>query len=231
MASREKAVVLLDGATENERLAKNLAIKIPVEEFRILYSSFLFDLLSQLINLSSTSIFLYSDNYLERNRWFGAFADRAELRPLPTEEPCLHISEALFSEGYRRLVLLGCHNPIAPLHEIQVAFHLLQLEDDSVVIGPTEKQGWYLVAVRTLHEPLLQKLPFGTQGGLDDVMRMVCGLNAMAFTTSPRYDVATIPDIERLRKEIEARIRENQTFPHKTRERFFHLEQEYNLLS
>jgi hypothetical protein len=231
MVGREKAVVLLDGALENERLAKALALRIPTEELRILYSSFLFDLLSQLINLSSTSIFLYTDNYLDRNRWFGAFADKAELRSLSTDDPCLHISEALFSEGYRKLVFLGCHNPIAPLHEIQVAFHLLQLEDDTVVIGPTENQGWYLVAVRTLHEPLFQKLPFGTQGRLDDVMRTVCGLNAMAFTISSRYDVATIPDIERLKKEIEARIRNNQTFPHKTRERFYHLQQEYNLLS
>jgi hypothetical protein len=227
----DKAIVLLDRALDRERLGKDLTIKIPIEELRILYSSFLFDLLSQLINLSSTSILLYTDNYLDRNRWFGAFADKAELRPLPTEDPCLHISEALFSEGYRKLVFLGCHNPIAPLHEIQVAFHLLQLEDDSVVIGPTEKQGWYLVAVRTLHEPLLQKLSFDSQGGLDDVMKIVCGLNAMAFTTSSYYDVATIPDIQRLQEEIETRIRNNQTFPHKTRERFFHLEQEYNLLS
>jgi hypothetical protein len=231
MTGREKAIVLLDAALENERLAKNLARKIPIEELRILYSSFLFDLLSQLINLSSTSIFLYTDNYLDRNRWFGAFADRAELRPLPTEEPCLLISEALFSDGFRRLVFLGCHNPIAPLQEIQVAFHLLQLEDDSVVIGPTENQGWYLVAVRTHHEPLLQKLTLGFHQRFDDVMRTVCGLNAMAFTTCSHYDIATIPDIARLRKEIEARIRDNQTFPHKTRERFFHLEQEYNLLS
>jgi hypothetical protein len=231
MAQCGNALVLLDAGSEVERLSMSIGIRLPKGEIRALYSSFLFDLLSQLINLSSTSIFLYTDNYLDRNRWFGAFADKAQLRLLPTEEPCLHISEALFSEGYKRLVFVGCHNPIAPLHEIQVAFHLLQLEDDSVVIGPTENQGWYLVAVRTLHEPLLQKLPFSTHGGLDDVMRTVCGLNAMAFTTPSRYDVATIPDIVRLKKEIEARIRDNQTFPHKTRERFFHLEQEYNLLS
>jgi hypothetical protein len=61
-------------------------------------------------------------------------------------------------------------------------------------------------------------------------MRTICGLDAMAFTTSSRYDVATVPDLERLKKEIEARIRNNQTFPHKTRERFFHLEKEYNFL-
>jgi hypothetical protein len=230
MAGGEKAVVLLDGALENERLAKDIAIKIPTEEFRILYSSFLFDLLSQLVNLSSTSVVLYSDNYLDRNRWFGAFADRAELRLLPTEDPCLIISDTLFSEGYRKLIFLGCQNPIAPLREIQVAFHLLQLEDDAVVIGPTENQGWYLVAVRTLHEPLLRRLPIGTQGRFDDLMRTICGLDAMAFTTSSRYGVATVPDLERLKKEIEARIRNNQTFPHKTRERFFHLEKEYNFL-
>jgi hypothetical protein len=231
MTRCDKAVVLLDGTLDNEGVARDLVGKIPIEEVRTLHSSFLFDLLSQLINLSSTSIFLYSDNYLDRNRWFGAFAGKAELRPLPTEEPGLHVSEALFSEGYRKLVFLGCHNPIAPLREIQVAFHLLQLEDDTVVIGPTEDQGWYLAGIKSLQEPLLQKLPFGSQHRFDDLIKTVCDLNVMALTISSRYDIVTIPDIERLRKEIEARIRDNQTFPHKSRERFFQLEQEYNLLS
>ena len=191
----------------------------------------LYDLLSQLINLSSTSLFVYSDNYLDRNRSFGAFGSKAELRLLPTAEPGSHVAEALFSEGYRRLVFLGCRNPIAPLHEIEVAFHLLQLEDDTVVIGPTEKLGWYLMGIKTLHEPLLRLLHFGSQPGLDEVMKSVCGLNVMAFTISSRYDVESVLDIERLKKDIEVRIRDNQIFPHKTRERFFQMEHEYNLLA
>lgn len=228
---RDKAIVLLDETLELKGLAKDLDGKLPIEEVQDLYSSFLFDLMSQLVNLSSTSILLCSENYLDRNRWFGAFGGKAELRLLTTEDDAnFNIAESLFSEGYRRLVFVNCFNPIAPLPEIQVAFQLLQLEDDTVVLGPAEERRWYLLGIKNLHPALLERLVVGSREGIDDVVKAICGLDVLTFTVQLRYAINSISSIERLRKEIQLRIRENQPYPHKTRERFFQLEHKYNLM-
>jgi hypothetical protein len=231
MAGRDKAIILLDGALEAKRLAKDLDGKLPVEEVQDLYSGFLFDLMSQLVNLSSTSILLFSENYLDRNRWFGGFGSKAELRLLTTEDDAnFNIAESVFSEGYRRLVFVNCFNPIAPLREIQVAFQLLQLEDDIVVLGPTDERSWYLVSIKNLHAAPLRHLYAGSHDGLDDIIKAICSVDVLTFTVQPRYAVNSISNMARLRKEIESQVVGNQPFPHKTRERLFQLERKYGLL-
>jgi hypothetical protein len=231
MATHDKAIVLLDGALEAKRLAKQLDGRLPTEEVQDLYSSFLFDLMSQLTNLSSTSIFLYSENYLERNRWFSMFGGKAELRLLTAEDDeNLHIAESLFSDGYRRLVFLNCLSPIAPLREIQVAFQLLQLEDDIVVLGPTDERSWYLVGIKNLHSAPLKYLYADSREALEDIIKATCRLDVLALTVQPRYAVNSISNIERLRKEIESQIVAHQPFPRKTRDRLIQWERKYGLL-
>jgi hypothetical protein len=231
MAARDKAIVLLDGALEAKLLAKELDKKLPAEEVQDLYSGFLFDLMSQLVNLSSTSIILFSENYLDRNRWFGAFGSRAELRLLTTEgDGNYDIAESLFLEGYRRLVFVNCFNPIAPLREIQIAFQLLQLEDDIVVVGPTDERSWYLISIKNLHAAPLKHVLAGSRDGLDDIIKAICGIDVLTFTLQPRYAVNSISNMARLKKEIESQVVGNQPFPHKTRERLFQLERKYGLL-
>ena len=224
MIQRDKAIVLLDDATEVESLAEGLSARISLDEFQALYTSFLIDLLSQLVNLSSTSIFLFTEYYLERNRWFKSLGSRAELRLLPTEEEVsLHIAESLFAEGYRRLLFLTCRNPIAPMQEIQTTFHLLQLEDDVIVVGPTEDRDWYIAGIKSLHIPLLKELDLHSRDRYDQVLKAICNLDVLTFALQPRYDVVSAPDIERLRREIETRIIESQPYPQKTRDQFFQL--------
>jgi hypothetical protein len=93
----DKAIVLLDEALELERFAIDLKGMYPIDELHTLYTNFLFDLINQLVNLSSTSVFLFTENYLDRNRWFGAFAGRAELRSFPSKhDATLHVAESLF---------------------------------------------------------------------------------------------------------------------------------------
>jgi hypothetical protein len=115
------------------------------------------------------------------------------------------------------------------LHEIQVTFHLVQFEDDLVVLSLTEEQSWYLVGMKNPHAALLERLFVGSHEGLDDLIKAICSLDALVLTVRSQYAVNSISNIERLRKEIELRIRQNQSFPHKTRERLFHLEQKYRL--
>lgn len=225
MAIRDKAIILLDEAREVESLAEGLGARLSLAEFHALYTSFLIDLVSQLVNLSSTSIILFTEYYLERNRWFKSVGSKAELRLLPTEEDAsLHIAESLFAEGYRRLLFLTCRNPIAPMQEIQTTFHLLQLEDDVIVLGPTEDRDWYIAGIKGLHIPLLKELDLQSSDRYDQVLKAICNLDVLTFTLQPRFDVVSASGIERLRREIEMRIIESQPYPQKTRDQFFQLE-------
>jgi glycosyltransferase A (GT-A) superfamily protein (DUF2064 family) len=115
------------------------------------------------------------------------------------------------------------------MHKIQFAFHLLQLEDDIVVVGPTEKRGWYLAGIKSLHAPLLKELDTLRLGCYDHVLRAICTLDPMAFPLKARYDVVTVSGIERLRKDIELLMTEKQPIPQTTMEQFFRLEQKFSL--
>ena len=115
------------------------------------------------------------------------------------------------------------------MREIQFAFHLLQLEDDTVVVGPTEDRGWYLAGIKSLHAPFLKELGARPAAYYDDVLKAICKLDAMTFPLQARYDVVSVSDLERLRKDIELRITEKQPIPQKTMEQFFRQEQKFSL--
>ncbi len=68
-----------------------------------------------------------------------------------------------FSQGYERVVLIGCDAPTLPTDFIQQAFD--HLERASVVVGPSLDGGYYLIGAR----PPLADLFSGIQWGGDQV--------------------------------------------------------------
>ena len=231
MIPRDKALVLFDEMQELEQLTKDFDPQFMPEDSQELYVSFLSDLMVQLANLSPTSIFFFTDNYLDRNRWFSSIGGNAELRLLPGEDkPCLQITEALFSEGYRRLLFLTSLNPFAPIRGIQTAFQLLQLEDDVVVVGPTQRQSCYLLGIKTLHSGLMTEYDPRSSRNHDDAIRAICKLNVSTFTVEEWHDIVSLSDIERLMRETAKQALGNRPFPRRTREYLLYLEEKYNFL-
>lgn len=230
MTARDKAIVLFDEAHEIERHASNFVPKLSSEEFQELYRCFLFDFVSQLMNFSSVYAFLYTQNYEEHNRWFETFRQKAELRPMPSDEDgTLQILDSLFSDGYRRILILRFLNPIVPMRAIQMAFQLLQLEDDVVVLGPTQTQRLYLLGLKTLHDGFFKDFDPRISRDYDEAVKAACKLDAAPLTVEEWYDVLSIPELERLHKDILRQIKENQPYPRRTREWLMQLEEKYKL--
>jgi glycosyltransferase A (GT-A) superfamily protein (DUF2064 family) len=226
----DKAIVLLDDAARLRVSPENFGEALSSDDMHALYSGFLVDFLNQLAAFSTMSIFLYSEDYLGRNQLLTSISAKTEIRLHPGGLTAgSTIADSLFSEGYRKLVFLTCKNPLAPLREIQIAFQLLELEDDVVVVGPTEDGNWYLLAVKALHEKLLEKLSCDSTGSCEELLKAACELDVMTFVVQSKYDVVSRSAMYRLQNEIEARIGGHLPFPRKTRELLFTLEGKYNL--
>lgn len=230
MTLRDKAIVLFDEAHEIERLAKHFVPRFSSEEFQELYRCFLFDFVSQLVNFSSVSTFLYTGNYMEHNRRFGTFGQKAELRLMPSDQDgTVQILDSLFSDGYRRILILTFLNPIAPMQAIQTAFQLLQLEEDVVVLGPTQTQSLYLLGLKTLHDGFIKDFDPRFSRDYDEAVKAACKLDAAPLTVEEWYDVLSMPELERLHRDILRQIRENQPYPRRTREWLMQLDEKYKL--
>ncbi len=227
---RDRAILLFDDVHEMERLAGKFVPQLSAGDFRELYNAFLSDFVSQLVNFSSVQTFLYTDNYMEQNRWFAALGKRGELRLMPDDEDStLQILDSLFTDGYRRILILSFLNPIAPMRAIQTAFHLLQLEDEVVVLGPTQEHQLYLLGFKSLHEDFIKEFDPRLGHAYDDAVRALCKLDVSALSVEEWYDVLSISDLTRLRNDILKQVTENLPYPRRTREWLMHLEQKYEL--
>jgi len=112
----------------------------------------------------------------------------------------------LFALGYEAVVIIGGDSPTLPGEHVWEAFEsLLDDEaDQSVVIGPTEDSGYYLIGMRRLQRAVLTGIPWSTDQ-VWPVTRERARAAALQLIELPTwYDVDTPPDLARLRQELKA---------------------------
>jgi rSAM/selenodomain-associated transferase 1 len=110
----------------------------------------------------------------------------------------------LFESGFDSIVALGADSPTLPRDLLIEAFESLTDEND-VVIGPAEDDGYYLIGMRKLHERVFEDIPWGTAGVLSRTQERAreSGLNLLMLPVW--YDVDTPEELEKLKKELSGR--------------------------
>jgi rSAM/selenodomain-associated transferase 1 len=94
-----------------------------------------------------------------------------------------------FTQGYQRVILIGCDAPTLPADFIRQAFDALKRS--SVVVGPSLDGGYYLIGMR----PPLPDLFSGVQWGSDQVLNAT-----LQKVNAEKLDCALLPfwyDIDR----------------------------------
>jgi rSAM/selenodomain-associated transferase 1 len=107
--------------------------------------------------------------------------------------------QTLFSQGYRRVVLIGTDVPTLPLDHIKQA--LAALENHDLVLGPALDGGYYLIGLKRMAPKLFTDIPWST----DQVLRLTQGKAATIGLTVSLIkswrDVDTLADLEALIKD------------------------------
>lgn len=108
----------------------------------------------------------------------------------------------VLAEGYSSAVLIGADVPHVPMATIGGAFRLLQ-ERASLVLGPAEDGGYYLIGARSV-PPVFTGIRWGGANVFDETVAAarVAGLSPVLLPKT--YDIDERADLERLQADIAA---------------------------
>ncbi|HEX5646026.1 MAG TPA: TIGR04282 family arsenosugar biosynthesis glycosyltransferase [Nitrospira sp.] len=109
--------------------------------------------------------------------------------------------ETLFTQGYKRGLIIGTDTPSLPLERFQQA--LSALESHDLVLGPAFDGGYYLIGLNRPIPDLFTGIPWSTDQVLALTQEKARALGLKTALLTPWRDIDTISDLEDL---IEASV-------------------------
>ncbi|MEX1055820.1 MAG: TIGR04282 family arsenosugar biosynthesis glycosyltransferase, partial [Rhodothermales bacterium] len=106
-----------------------------------------------------------------------------------------------FAAGYERAAIVGTDHPTLPSQFIEHAFEALD-ERRSVVVGPAEDGGYYLLGMNELLSGLFLGMEYSHAAVLDETLARVADTGARLTVLPLWYDIDTAESLERLAAEL-----------------------------
>jgi rSAM/selenodomain-associated transferase 1 len=112
------------------------------------------------------------------------------------------MEELLDRRGVDAAILIGSDMPLLTPQHLADASDLLML--DTIVLGPADDGGYYLIGMRRMRGELFADVEWGTASVLTDTLRIADRLGVEARMIRSGYDVDTIEDLRRLEADLSA---------------------------
>jgi hypothetical protein len=126
-------------------------------------------------------------------------------------ERMMNAFQEAFTQGYRRVVILGTDLPTLPFDRVTRALDLLR--DRELVLGPCLDGGYYLIGLRRARPQLFQHMEWGGSAVLVDTLRRAQSIGASVSLLEPWFDVDTPRDLEVLRSYLTALALAGESIP------------------
>ena len=107
----------------------------------------------------------------------------------------------LLARGFGRVVLVGADLPTLPAAFVMDALERLERRPKSLVLGPAEDGGYYLVGVTHVHNEIFDGIPWGTADVLRQTQKAADALRLTVELLPRWYDVDIPADLERARQQ------------------------------
>jgi len=104
----------------------------------------------------------------------------------------------LLACGFERVVLVGADLPTLPATYVVDALERLTRSPESVVLGPAEDGGYYLVGMTHIHAELFEEIPWGTPDVLHRTQEAAAALRLRVELLPMWYDVDHPSDLQRV---------------------------------
>ena len=111
-------------------------------------------------------------------------------------------TEDLFALGFKAVCLMNSDTPTVPPQVFSQAARLLLAQENSVVLGPSEDGGYYLIGFNKSHPELFKNIQWSTARVLEQTRAKAqeCGLRVDLLP--PWYDVDDAATLQRLCHEL-----------------------------
>jgi hypothetical protein len=200
------AIVIMAKAPIPNEVKTRLVPPLDPETASELYKNFLLDKIEQTRSIVGAHLFLaYTPETAET-----AFKDIVPqeftlIRQVGADlgKRLANISGNLFHQGFKKVVLLDSDTPNLPSRLIREALQRLDAFD--VVIGPCEDGGYYLIGLRSSMPELFRNIPWSTSEVVELTVRKVVKKGTTVSLLNKWYDVDTVKDLVRLKRDLESR--------------------------
>jgi rSAM/selenodomain-associated transferase 1 len=108
--------------------------------------------------------------------------------------------QSAFAAGADRVLLIGSDSPTLTLADVEVA--LKGLDQNQVVLGPSEDGGYYLIGAHHKMPDLFTDMPWSTPELWPVTVDRLESLNTRWRELDSCFDVDDLDDVRRLRKEL-----------------------------
>jgi rSAM/selenodomain-associated transferase 1 len=111
-------------------------------------------------------------------------------------------TEDLLQLGFTSLCLIDSDSPTVPAHAFARATEYLSEEIDSVVLGPSDDGGYYLIGLRKVHRPLFERIDWSTDRVLEQTIAAANAIGLAVHLLPAWYDVDDRATLARLCNEL-----------------------------
>src|SRR6476620_7974053 len=110
--------------------------------------------------------------------------------------------EDLFKCGFGSVCLIDSDSPTVPTENFAEAVELLNTTEDSVVLGPSDDGGYYLIGVKKQHKHLFDQIDWSTERVLNQTIQRATEIGLEVKLLPAGYDVDDGASLRRLCNEI-----------------------------
>jgi uncharacterized protein len=111
-------------------------------------------------------------------------------------------TEDLLRLGFASVCLINSDSPTVPQSAFSQAVDFLNRSEDSVVLGPSDDGGYYLIGLKKLHRSLFEGIDWSTDRVLTQTVERARELNLPVHLLPVWYDVDDQGTLRRLRREL-----------------------------
>ncbi len=200
------AVVIMAKAPISNVVKTRLVPPLNPKTASELYKAFLLDKIDQVRSLDGIQSFLaYAPKTAEG--LFREFVPR-EFILIPQVgsdlgERLANVSDSLFHEGFRKIIISDSDTPNLPTDRIRNALH--QLNSHDTVIGPCEDGGYYLIGLRTNIPELFAGIPWSSPDVVQSTVNRIRTVGGTVSLLEKWYDVDTFETLLRLKRDLESK--------------------------
>ena len=111
-------------------------------------------------------------------------------------------TEDLLQLGFASLCLIDSDSPTVPTRAFTEAVDFLAQDQDSVVLGPSDDGGYYLIGLKKLHRSLFESIDWSTERVLEQTREAARKINVNVHLLPAWYDVDDRQTLSRLCREL-----------------------------
>ena len=204
VASGLCALAVMTKAPEAGRVKTRLTPPLSPEEAAALNVCFLRDTAAAISCTASTNpakgIGVYTPIGAEA-AYAGILPNEFVLVPQRGEtfgERLLAATEDLLQLGFDSLCLIDSDSPTVPAHAFSGAVELLSVADDSVVLGPSDDGGYYLIGLKKPHRRMFEQIDWSTDRVLEQTVAAAREMGLVVNLLPTWYDVDDRTTLARL---------------------------------